>query len=69
MSRLADAPIQTVFIETNTEAYRKGWPIFRRPEFPMRFTVRLGKKFAACPDDDLTNWVADLEGYYRDELG
>jgi len=69
MSRLANAPVQTVFIETNTRAYRKGWPVFRIPEFPMRFTVRLGKKFTADSEDDLMNWVCELEDYYRDELG
>ncbi len=69
MSRLAGAPVQTVFIKTDSPAYRKGWPVFRRPQFPMRFTIRLGRKFTVGPEDDLTKWVAGLEGYYRNELG
>lgn len=69
MSRLAGAPVQSVFIETDTRAYRKGWPVFRRPRFPMRFSVRLGGQFTAREGDDLATWVRELEGYYRDELG
>ena len=68
MAREAGVPVQTVFIETETLALRKGWPVLKKPDFPMRFRIRLGERFEPNPDEDLRDWVSKLEDYYRDEL-
>lgn len=44
IARAAGAPVQTVFIESNTPYLQKGWPLWRRPEFPLRYRVRLGPR-------------------------
>lgn len=62
----AGAPVQTVIIETDTRYMRKGWPLLRRPEFPLVYRVRLGKRFA--PRDDSKALVAEVEAYFRAEL-
>jgi 1-acyl-sn-glycerol-3-phosphate acyltransferase len=67
IARLSGAPIQTVFIETESRYMRKGWPLLRRPDFPLVYRVRLGERFA--PRDDSKALVADLEAYFRRELG
>jgi 1-acyl-sn-glycerol-3-phosphate acyltransferase len=67
IARLAGAPVQTVLIEAESGYARKGWPLLRRPEFPLVYRVRLGKRFA--PRDESKTLVADVEAYFRRELG
>jgi 1-acyl-sn-glycerol-3-phosphate acyltransferase len=67
IARLAGVPVQTVIIETDTRYARKGWPLLRMPEFPLVYRVRLGKRFA--PRADSAALVAEVEGYFRAELG
>jgi 1-acyl-sn-glycerol-3-phosphate acyltransferase len=66
IAKTACAPVQTVFIETNTLFLSKGWPLFRKPKFPLIYRARLGRRFEA--HGDVKNFVADMECYYRDTL-
>ena len=50
IAKLAGAPIQTVFIDTDSPYLGKGWPLWRLPPLPIVFTVRLGRRFAPSPD-------------------
>jgi 1-acyl-sn-glycerol-3-phosphate acyltransferase len=67
IARLAGAPVQAVVIETASDYMRKGWPLARMPDFPLVYRVRLGERFA--PRADSKALVADLEAYFRRELG
>lgn len=66
IAKTAGVPVQTVFIEANTNFLGKGWPLFRKPEFPLVYTVRLGRRFD--PPTDVRELVADVERHYRAEL-
>jgi len=66
IARQAGVPVQTVFIETNSPFLGKGWRWWRRPRFPIRYRVRLGRRFAV--DGDVKAFSAMLEGYFEDEL-
>lgn len=66
IAKKAAVPIQTVFIETNSQFLGKRWPLLKLPEFPLNYRVRLGKRFEAT--DDVKNFVANLEQYYREQL-
>lgn len=63
IAKLAQAPIQTVFIDTDTRYLGKGWPIWRVPALPLVFTLRLGERFAPQADSDAM--LAELEQYFR----
>ena len=63
MARAGGAPIQAVLIETNSPFLGKGWRFLRRPDFPLVFRVRLGRRF------DASVTLAELEDYFRAELG
>ena len=52
IARLAQAPIPTVFIETDSPYLSKGWPLWRLPPLPIRFSVRLGERYAPAQDGD-----------------
>lgn len=67
IAKKANVPIQTILIETDSPYLRKGWPLFRRPPMPIRFRLRLGRRFS--PRDDVDSLVADMERYFIEELG
>jgi 1-acyl-sn-glycerol-3-phosphate acyltransferase len=67
VAQKAHAPVQTVFIETNNSAFLgKGWPLLRKPDFPLEYRVRLGRRFEA--GEDVRCFVRELESYYAAEL-
>ena len=66
IAKRAGAPIQTVFIETDNAFLSKGWPLLRKPRFPLAYRARLGRRFSV--DGDLKSFMHELQGYYRQEL-
>ncbi len=66
IAQMAQVPIQTVLIESTSPYLRRGWPIWRVPEFPVVFTVRLGERFA--PDADHKGMLVRLETYFAQAL-
>jgi 1-acyl-sn-glycerol-3-phosphate acyltransferase len=66
IAKLAQAPIQTVFIDTDTPYLAKGWPLWRVPPLPIVFTLRLGERFAPQPDS--AELLRQLEQYFRQNL-
>jgi 1-acyl-sn-glycerol-3-phosphate acyltransferase len=66
IAKQVGAPIQTVFIETNSAFLGKGWPLLEKPTLPLVYRARLGKRLTVT--GDVKAFVAELEGYYRDEL-
>ena len=62
IAKLADAPIQTVFIDTDSPYLGKGWPLWKLPPLPMVFTVRLGERFAPSPEPHTL--LRTLEDYF-----
>ncbi|MDB5731652.1 MAG: acyltransferase [Variovorax sp.] len=67
IAKLAQAPIQTVFIDTDSPYLGKGWPLWRLPPLPIVFTLRLGERFAPAQDSDLL--LQQVEQYYRHTMG
>lgn len=66
IAKTARVPVQTVFIETNSPFLGKGWPLYKKPVFPLVFRARLGKRFEV--NGDIKAVAAGLESYYRDML-
>ena len=66
MAHMAQVPIQTVIIESDSPYLGKGWPIWRTPEFPVVFSARLGQRFA--PEADHQALLKRIETYFADEL-
>ncbi len=59
-------PVQTVFIEASSPFLGKGWSLWKKPEFPLVYRVRLGESFHV--NEDVKVFVTDLERYYREQL-
>jgi 1-acyl-sn-glycerol-3-phosphate acyltransferase len=67
IAKHAEVPVQTVFVDAHSPSLGKGWPLLRRPEFPLVYRLRLGRRVAV--EDDVHAAVERLERYYRRELG
>lgn len=66
IARQAGVPVQTIFIEANSAFLGKGWPLLRRPVLPLRYRVRLGRRFE--PSRDLHAFMRELEQYCAREM-
>lgn len=66
LARRARVPVQAVIIETDTAFLGKGRSILARPDLPLTFRVRLGKRFD--PPDDVRAFTTELERYFTREL-
>jgi 1-acyl-sn-glycerol-3-phosphate acyltransferase len=66
IAKHAAVPVQTLIIETDSPFLSKGWPLFRRPNLPIVYRVRLGRRFE--PPQDALAFTAALDEYYRREL-
>lgn len=68
IAKRACAPIQTAFLTTSDPAFTKNCPLFRCPEFPYRYSVRLGERFEIGPDLDTKKFLEDLKSYFHEHL-
>jgi len=66
IAKRARAPVQTVFIESDSPFLCKGWPVLRKPRLPLAYRARLGRRFSV--DGDLKSFMRELQVYYRQEL-
>ncbi|MBI4998900.1 MAG: 1-acyl-sn-glycerol-3-phosphate acyltransferase [Rhodocyclales bacterium] len=66
IAQRAQVPVQSLLIEFNSPYLGKAWPLWRRPELPLHFRVRVGRRFA--PPTDVAAFGSELEAYFRAEL-
>jgi len=66
IARHAQTPVQTLFIDFSSPYLGKAWPLFRKPELPLRFSIRLGRRFD--PPTRVLAFTAELGDYYRSSL-
>ena len=62
----AGVPVQTVIIESDSNFLGKGWSFFGGTDFPVRYRIRLGRRFD--PPKEATTFHPQLESYLRAEL-
>jgi 1-acyl-sn-glycerol-3-phosphate acyltransferase len=67
IAHASHVPLQTLLIEFSSPYLGKDWPLFRKPDLPLRFTVRLGRRFEAPAH--ARSFTPELENYLRAELG
>ncbi len=67
IAKRAGVPIQIVIIETNTRFLGKGWPLWKRPDMPLTYKVRLGPRIE--PSDDAEETLARVREAFERELG
>jgi 1-acyl-sn-glycerol-3-phosphate acyltransferase len=65
---LTRSPVQTVFITADTNYLGKGWPLFKRPAFPLHYSLRLGQRLQPAPGEDAKAFGRRVENYFRERL-
>jgi 1-acyl-sn-glycerol-3-phosphate acyltransferase len=66
IAKHAGVPVQVAIIETDSPYLRKGWPLLRRPNLPITYRVRLGRRFD--PPVDVNSFMSALEREYTQQL-
>jgi 1-acyl-sn-glycerol-3-phosphate acyltransferase len=66
ISRRSGVAVQTVIIEADSRFLGKGWRALARPQFPLHFTLRLGRRFE--PPRDVRTFTHEMERYFTREL-
>jgi 1-acyl-sn-glycerol-3-phosphate acyltransferase len=65
IAKHAQVPIQAVFIDTDSPYLGKGWPIWKLPPLPIRFSLRLGRRFE--PRADHGALTREIEAHFIDD--
>jgi len=68
IARRARVPVLPVFIRSNSRFLEKGWPLWRRPEFPIRLSFELGEPLRPGPDESAQQFTARLQATYETHL-
>ena len=66
ISRRSGVPVQAVVIEADSRFLGKGWPLAARPDLPLAYRVRLGRRFD--PPQDVRAFTIELQRYFAREL-
>lgn len=64
----AGVPIYPIFIRSDSRFAQKGWPLWRRPDFPIHMRLELGAPVIAGPGESTQELTARLAAIYEREL-
>ncbi len=67
IARQARVPVQTVLIEADSSFLGKRWDLGEVPRLPIRYRVRLGRRFD--PPANAQDFVQELDAYFHQALG
>jgi len=68
LAKQTGAPVIPIFIRSNSRFYEKGWPLYKKPEFPLRITINVGKPVRMQAQETAQEFSLRLEKVYLDEL-
>ncbi|GAA5482503.1 lysophospholipid acyltransferase family protein [Haloferula sargassicola] len=68
IARHAGVPVLPVYIRSNTRFLEKGWPLWKRPEFPIRMSFELGAEMVSDEGESAKEFTCRLEQGYRENL-
>ena len=69
IAKLAEAPVQTVFIEMSYLYLGKRWKLGRMPVFPVQIKIQLGRQFRAGEQQSAHALGEEIEVYFREAMG
>ena len=65
---LTRSPVQTILVASEGNCLGKGWPLFKKPTFPVRYSLRLGRRFQPEPGQEAKTFGRAVENYFRQTL-
>ena len=64
----AKVPVYPIFIRSNTRFLQKGWPLWRRPSFPIQMRFELGEPLIPGEGETSQDFTARLTAVFEQEL-
>ncbi len=64
----AQVPVYPIFIRSNTRFLQKGWPLWRRPVFPIQLRIDIGEPLIPEPGESSQAFTRRLAAVYEHEL-
>ena len=68
LARHTSAPVVPVFIRSNTRFFEKGWPLYRKPELPIKINFSVGESVLVAEGESAQEFAKRLEKIFIDEL-
>jgi len=68
IARHAGVPVRPVFIRSNTRFLEKGWPLWRKPEFPIRLSFELGDAIQPGEHESAQEFTTRLQQVFEHNL-
>ena len=62
-------PVYPVFIRSNTRFLEKGWPLWKRPVFPIHIHIETGEPITPHAGESAQDFTRRLEAVFERELG
>ena len=64
----AQVPVHPVFIRSNTRFLEKGWPLWKRPVFPIHIRIETGEPLIPQPGESSQAFTKRLAAVFENEL-
>jgi len=68
IARHSGAPVFPVFIRTNGRYLEKGWPLWKRPVFPVRMEINVGQQLVVGAGESSREFTVRLQRTFEEEL-
>lgn len=68
IARKAGVPVRPVFIRSNTRFLEKGWPLWKKPEFPIRLSMELGEAVTPLENESAHDFTKRLQDVFEQNL-
>jgi 1-acyl-sn-glycerol-3-phosphate acyltransferase len=68
IARKAGVPVRPVFIRSNTRFLEKGWPLWKKPEFPIRLSIELGDPVVPLESESAHDFTRRLQAIFEANL-
>ncbi|SMG67332.1 phospholipid/glycerol acyltransferase [methanotrophic bacterial endosymbiont of Bathymodiolus sp.] len=68
LAKQTSVPVIPVFMRSNSRFFEKGWPMYKKPEFPLRLSINVAEPVYMQEYESAQEFVQRLEKIYIDEL-
>lgn len=68
LAKQTGAAVIPIFMRSNTRFYEKGWPLYKKPVFPIRINIAVGEAVTMLPSETAIEFTRRLEEIYLQEL-